>query len=405
VGESNPEVYRIPLTLSVEKSDGSVTEITGPCVLRGGSNVAFDDSDPSGEVRLFSAAGVGSESAYYRQKFNTLRNIAAVVPGPFPDPDTGITPEIPEGKTSWEFSPESLWISKISGVGANAVTGSFFLGGSDCISPGEFDTWPPNLPQAEGSLLRLVDICVPCFDCQTWELLDTYLQRIRVMYDYIFDLVTDEDTENIPEHPDGGVRESFAGVYPQAVAVLRYWDYLVHRSTVKLSAQVIGQSISLAGFYRNISDAGVGPDVLFTFRLSLYVKYEPSSSSSGDPEYCPWTGLADGDVTAKVLDRAGKQSASFDSFQLLSGGISPPCPDGPGAHTVEVVLSGGAVGSGEERYADVALLFRNMAPFTDEGSYLARAELTVSPVHLLPSGTDTKQTIIYFQPPDDVQAP
>lgn len=401
---SNPEAYRIALQLSVEKRDGTVTAVSGPCVLRGGANIRFDDTDPGGEVRILSAAGVGSESAYYRQKYNTLRDITAVVAGPFEDPETGVVPEIPEGKGSWTFSTESLWISRISDMRANPFTGNFFIGGSPCVVPGEFEQPEQGTPESSVGRLQLVDICAPCFDCQTWDKLDTYLSRIRDMYDYIFELISTEDTENIPLHPDGGVRESFAGIYPQTMAALRYWDYLVHRSTVKLAAQVTGQTVSLAGFYRNISDAAVGgiTPVTFTFRFSFFYRSDSSSSSSGGPsDYCPWTGLTAGDVSVRVLDRAGKQSAVYESFQLLSGGIVPPCPDSGGAHTAEVVLRGGELAPGEERYADVALLFRNMETFVADTNYIARVELTVEPVHLTPPGSDVKEVIIYFQPPDE----
>lgn len=391
----NPESLREQLSLTVEKADGTLIPVAAqPLLLRPGANVTITVLEDGDEAQIACGAGSGTELPYYRQKYNTLATLTGDVSGPFPDPDTGVTPVIPPGKTTWEFTTASRWVAKIANILGQPVSGNFFFGGSPCISVGEFENPDYNLPELTGGLLHLVDICAPCVDCQTWDQLNAYFQRISEFYDYMYSLCNDPDTSTIPEYPDGGIRENFTGVYQQHMAVLRYWDYLVHRSTTKLAAQSYGQSIVTAVFYRNISDGeiGTGTGIDYTIRLSFYKKV--------GEDFCPWGGLSSDFISVRALDRTDKNSAWVTDTQFLSGGIVPPCTELlPGAHTIEITMHCDALASGDECYADVAVLFKDIDAF-ENGEYLVNIYAKVDPTHIVPPGYEEKETTVYFLPPE-----
>ena len=159
---TNPEELRSPVQLSIEKKDGTIIPLPSqPVYLQAGSNISFELPEDEDEVTIASEAGAGTEQPYYRQKYNALATIAGVVNGPFPDPSTGIIPPIPPGKTTWTFSPDSLWISKISNVLGNPVSGDFALVGGSCMNAGVFEELDPEYPESFAASLSIVDICVP----------------------------------------------------------------------------------------------------------------------------------------------------------------------------------------------------------------------------------------------------
>lgn len=384
--------------LSVVKADGTQIPITTPGVsLVGGANVVIDIQDERDDISILSVPGSGQEDPYYRQKLEAIASLSEnnpTVSGPFFE--NGSTPTGP----AWSFSMESVWIGSVNNVPAEPTTGAFFVVGDNCTSVGEFeDAEDAGYPQAvsyteEGSssssiaeaYLKVTDVCAPCLDCLEYQRLYDYLDRLRVFYDYIFSLTSAEDTTISPEHPDGGTPDAFVGVHQQLMAAQRYWDYLVHIHSVKLSAQSQGQSVVAAAYYRNISLDTVGlanPDGV-TMTLVFVFKKDGS----------PWTGMSESFVSVRYLDRSGKPSATEDSPATYS-----PAPSS--AHTITVFLkTTDPMASGEEIYADVALLFKNTNLFNDSGSdYTMDVTLTVDQTHLDPVA-QTRTEIVYFQPPE-----
>jgi hypothetical protein len=300
-----------------------------------------------------------------------------------------------------------MWIASLSNVTPDSVTGAAFIVGDDCMSVGEFEDDTEGYPQSPrlcegesssapvvcGSELGILDICAPCLDCPGYLQLEEYLDRIRSFYDYIFALCADTDTSTIPEHPDGGIREDYTGLFAQHQASARYWDFLVHESTIKLTAQAQGQSIVAAGFYSNIADFSVGDGVdgvKLTFTFEFY--------ENG----ILWDGLSSTIVESRVLDRSNEYSA-----QLVSETYTPTTG---AADTIEVVTKSGihpgdasllGIQSGQNVFSDVAILFKNTNLFNDPlAEYTVEVTLVVEPTHLVPASTVTRSTIVYFKPPD-----
>jgi len=274
------------------------------------------------------------------------------------------------------------------------------------MSVGEFEDETLGYPQAPrdceypsseegsgecGAELGLVDICAPCLDCQTYERFNEYLTRLVEFYDYIEALASNTTTYNPVADPDGAVRRAFSGTLPQLQATLRFWDYLVNTSTVKLSAQSQGQSVVAAGFYRNISDHSVG-DGGDGVTMVITMTFQ---RVDGGGAVTDWLGLQAALSDVRVLDRDNRCSA------VLGGsGITYPT----GATVVVTMNSGGDMDSGEELFADVALVLKNTSLFHDPVyTYQVLVELDVSHTHLGPLVSDNpvhKELIVYFQPPD-----
>lgn len=401
----NPDrCLRVLPSLSVVKRDGTQIPVTGTGLrLEAGANISLSVEDESDEVVLAAIAGAGIEDPYYRQKAEALATLSddnPAVSGPFPDPATGITPEGPE----WTFSISSLWIGSINNVQAEPDTGAFFLVNDVCTAIGQFesedDRGYPEDPEVTGSsstvpdaissyarsYLSIFDVCGPCLDCLEYQRLFDYLSRIEAFYNYIFELTRSEDTDSPPEHPDGGVRDSFVGVHPQLMAALRYWDYLVHMNSVKVSAQSTGQSVTTAAYYKNISLDPVGdpnPD-----GVTMTLKFEFKKDG------VLWDGISESFVDVRFLDRSDKPSATEDSPATFS-------PASGAAHTITVFLkTTNPLASGEEIYADVALLFKNTNQFNEPGAdFSMDVTLTVDQTHLDPVSQE-RTTIVYFQPPE-----
>jgi hypothetical protein len=394
----NPDrCLRVLPIVSVVKRDGTQIPVNNQGIaLEGGANAAFSIEEENDEIVLSVNAGAGVEDPYLRQKAEAIASLSADNPsvsGPFQDPVTGVTPDGP----AWEFTVDSTWIGSINNVLAEADTGAFFLVNDVCTHIGEFvDPEDPGYPQEvieEGSSssvpqshLKILDICAPCLDCLEYQRLFDYMTRLETFYNYLFELTRSEDTDSPPEHPDGGIRDTFVGVHPQLMAALRYWDYLVHVNSVKISAQSIGQGITAAAYYRNISVDPVGdpnPD-----GVSLQIKFELLRDGVA------WEGLAASFLDIRILDRSGKPSATQDGSPAYT-------PAASSAHTVTVDLkTTNPMASGEEIYADVALMFRNANLFNDPASdFTMRVTLTVNPTHLDPVSQE-RETIVYFQPPE-----
>jgi hypothetical protein len=376
------EECRIPLVLGIYRSDGSEEILPeGPVILRNGANVAFDVPDDDDEITIDVNPGIGNEDPYFRQKFDSLSSLTDAndagtpISGPFPDPFTGVTPV----GDPWSFTRESLWIGAVNNLGADPLSGAFFIVGDACTSLGAFED-NTGLPQALGGRLSVLDICLPCLDCLTYARLNDYLQRIDVFYTYVLDLVLNEDTETIPEHPDGGIREVINGVLPNFLSSQRYWDHLVHKASVKFSAQVVGQAISTAAFYRNISEDEVGPTISVSI---LYEFFEDG---------VPWAGLSDKLLELRVLPRDG--IANDDVLGISNSNLSIQAGNTSALVTMETTA---VVASGSAMFSDHALLIKGFDLFDEEKNYTVKATLTLAPTHLSPS-SQVRQITIFFVP-------
>ena len=381
----NPDTrLRTLVNLSVEHADGSIEPVIGDgIVFVDGANFEFMIPEETDETTINVSPGTGIEDPYYRDKYNAL---AQMVPEGSAS-GGGADPEHP----SWTFTDASIWLAAMNHVGADPITGAMFLTGDDCVGFGEFLSG--GYPEPTPAELRILDICIPCLDCLTYLRVEEYLDRIRTFYDYIYNLANWQDTASPPPHPDGGVRETFAGVLEQTMTALRYWDNLVQRSSVKLSAQCYGQSVVAAGFYRNISDREIGvlPNGV-TLTLTFHFQKKDGAGVVTD-----WDGIAAEISDVKILDREGKCSA----FEGLLG-----ITIGPNTVVVQTI-SGSNMASGKEIYSDVALILLNTELFNSTAySYQVDVTLEVTPTHLGPVSSAnpvTKHTLVYFRPPDSTE--
>ena len=78
------------VALSVEKRDGSLTEISsGQVFFQAGGNVSFAIDENRDEILINVLDAGGNEDPYYRQKLEALSDLPSdsSVSGPFPEPD------------------------------------------------------------------------------------------------------------------------------------------------------------------------------------------------------------------------------------------------------------------------------------------------------------------------------
>ncbi len=371
----NPDLYQ-QLSLSVEHADGSVVPIgSGGVVLRAGANLSLSVVEDETEIELGVRQDASTVERYYQQKYEALQGLsdanddAHPIGGPFPDPDTGITPTGP----AWSFTRKSLWFGAIDNRPADEVTGAFFIVPGPCGVVGSFpvrDGHPESLP----AQLKVFDICAPCVDCPTWMRLDDYIRRLTAFYDYLFELVYNENTTVPPTHPDGGVVDIFNGLLREYMVATRYWDYLVHNASVKMATQAQGQSVVSAVYYRNISNGSLG---------SVKITLEYCFFKNGNP----WTAVDETVSSVKLLARAEADSnAIYDGDPVYLG------------NCVTVRLQApAAVDSGKTLYGDLVLILNNTLEFDDGGGneYHIVVTATFTGTHL---GTVVKESLVYFFP-------
>jgi len=399
--------------LSVEKRDGTITQVpAGTVVLAAGANLAFSIEDGEDEATL-SVDQVGSvQDDYYTIKFEDICGISEA------NPSASGAAGGP-GQPAYTFTTDSMWIAAFNGSPADENSGAAFVVGDECTSVGEFEvsenrgyphppcptassgallanryilcgdgssdssTTPVIIEVCKGGELGIMDICIPCLDCNHYNFVAELLARIKVFYDYVESLSTDEDTATIPVHPDGGIRENFSGVLQQLLSSQRYWDYLVHKSTVKFAAQGQGQSISAAGYYRNISNGPAPPDgtsdLLFVMTFEWF--------RDGDP----WNGVDTDLVDVRDLNRTDRPSAAVSSVSF------------PNSSTLRVELTHPTLACGGEAYADIAVLIKDTALFDDGADYRVRCILEVSITHLIPSGEEERIVFVHFVPPETAE--
>ena len=400
--DSDASLRRL-VSLCVEHADGSIEIVEdGGVSLVAGANVRFNTEFDDDEVLFELSPDAGGEDPYYRAKFNALAGIS--------EGQTLSGEGLDARRVAWSFTDQSIFLSKVNDTFAEDISGALFLTGDACVTAGEFDSdlgagYPQDgryvvpilegassaAPVLTGAELVYTDVCAPCLDCPQYYRIEEYLDRIEAFYDYIFSLSYDNTTTSIPQHPDGGVRESRTGVLQQFMSARKYWDYLVHNSTVKLSAQAYGQSVVVAGFYRNISDRDIGDGVdgvTFQFLLS-FKKIDSGGNESA------WNGISDTVADVTELVRQERCSASI-------GGLGVTFPS---SSQIQVeMVSGGDVTTGAEIYADFAVVLLGTLLANDPNySYRVDIDLTVSHTHLGPAVSDnpvSRDTSVYFRPPE-----
>lgn len=381
----------------VEHADGSEEIIPeGGMALVAGANLGFSIPEDTDEAVLEVDPLAGNEDSYYRTKYEGLSGLR---PG-----ESSSGAYVDDPRPAWLFTDESLYTASINSVKAEDVSGAVFVLGDACHSLGQFeardDEGYPEEPivwgegssaQEVGGQLSLFNMCIPCLDCLTFYRLEEYLERIKLFYDYVFALTYDNDTQNPPEHPDGGVRETLTGVHQQVMSARRYWDNILSRSMVKLSAQSFGQAIVGAGYYRNISDNAIGslPDgvgMTFTF---TFQKVDSLGVVTA------WDGISASVTDVEILDREGRCSAS----------IGPSGVTFVGSNQVVVqTITGEVLGPSKEFFSDVALVLLGTVDTNNpDYSYQVAVNLGVSHTHLGPVYDDNqveRNTLVYFRPPD-----
>jgi len=347
--EFNPDsTVRLLPILSVLKKSGLEIPINNRIVeFDAGAPFVLDIDDETGEIIV----GTNNEdNLYHQQKYEALRDLVpgGTPSGPFLDPATGITPDGP----AWAFTDASYYISKIADKPPEGETGVSFMVNDACS----------NYIQGTNQL-TLIDICGPCLDCPTYETLQTYLERIEEMIRYVWRLTGDKITDTVPVAPNGTPLENFTGIYLQALTALNYWNYMVHKQSVKANAQSFGQSISAAAYYRNVSPGNVGP-------INIQVKFRFLQRIGGGG-LSTWDGVSGGNTEVRVVDREGQPSASLDSGPVYT------------ASTITVQLDAGTLNSGDEIYGDTVLMITDTSLFDNEADQiLIVVETTFDVTHI-----------------------
>ena len=382
----NPEItHRQLISFVIEHSDGSEETVSGDGVaFVAGGNIDFSVADDTDDIVMSVDEQAGGENPYYRAKFDGLTSLAqgSTVSG------NAVDAEHP----AWSFTDNSLYITALSGVPPEPVTGAGFILGDVCHTLGEFEV-PGNFgqPESAASTLSILNICIPCLDCLSYRRLEEYLDRIRVFYDYIFSLCYDNTTATIPEHPDGGIQEDRTGALQQFMSSRRYWDFLVHQATLQLGAQAMGHSLVAAGFYRNISDHTIGAapnGVTMTYTFA-FQKVDALGNVT------PWEGIAASISEVELLDRTGKCSTILGPAGVAIEG---------GSQVVIETISDDNITSGNEIYSDVALVLMGTILEHDPlYSYRVDVGLEFSHTHIggvSSANPVSKNTLVYFRPPD-----
>lgn len=349
------------LTLQVENQDGVTTLDPGGVVLRAGSNFELILDEETDEIRLNAGAAVGVQDPYYQEKYDALAGLTSAndALNPVTGPTVGVGP-------TWAFTRLSMWLATLNNALADEHSGAIFLNHDACSVAGEFDLITPTeaYPELVAAELSLLDICVPCRDCGTWGRLSTYLTRLRAAFDYMFELVYNDNTTVLPTPPTGLPAETFNGLYWQWLATQRMWDYLVHASCAKFSAQGQGQSIVAAGYYRNITDGDVGDPI----RASVTFVFTRNGVI--------WEGIDAAAAESRWLAR------NTTDHTMISDVANP---DEIGTYYLKTygIYEAAAVASSEVVYADVALLINDSRLPDELQDFRVYVIFELTPTHLI----------------------
>ena len=411
----NPDsTVRILPTLSVIDAVGAETPINNDIIIiETGGGVALVVDPETDEIKITTENA--EDSLYYAQKFDTL--VAMVeggdVTGPYLDIDTNTIPAGP----AWNFTDLSIYIARLGNRTPEPETGVVFMANDACNNLNYYGSVIPQIGSSSGSgssngssssagassegsssgssssltpgtsknSLALTNICGPCIDCPTYTTLETYVLRIDESIEYLWKLTGDKNTNTIPVSPDGFPLEGFTGVYVQTLALLSFWNYLVHKQSVKSAGQAYGQSVSGTIYYKNISTtAQIDVEMTLTFIFAV--------KDLNTDVITSWNGINAGNTEIRVLEREGAVVADVQSKTLTANGAI-------------IVFEKASVAPGETIYGDVALLLTDAGLFDnvqEQVMVLVRAEYTN--IHLDASYTDIEDKIVYFRPPDEPDA-
>lgn len=397
----NPDsTVRILPTLSVIDAGGVETPINNEIIIIDtGGGVALVVDPETDEIKITTEDA--EDSLYYAQKFETLvaMILGGDVSGPYLDIDTNTIPAGP----AWNFTDLSIYIARLGNRTPEPETGVVFMANDACNNLNYYGSVMPQTgssssggssssegasssssetPNMNASKLFLTNICGPCIDCPTYATLQVYLDRINDSIEYLWKLTGDKNTNTIPVSPDGFPLENFTGVYVQSLALLSFWNYLVHKQSVKSAGQAYGQSVSGTIYYKNISTtAQVNVEMTLTFIFAV--------KDLNTDVITAWNGINSGNAEIRVLEREGAVVADVQSKTLTANGAV-------------VVFEKASVAPGETIYGDVALLLTDAGLFDnvdEQVMVLVRAEYTN--IHLDASYSDIEDKIVYFRPPSE----
>jgi uncharacterized membrane protein YgcG len=408
----NPDsTVRVLPIISVINSLGVETPVNNEIVTfdtGGGISLEIDDED--NEISLTTEGA--DDSLYYAQKLETLKTIqeGEVVNGPYVDPDSGETP----AGDAWTFTDQSIYIATLDEKTPEPETGVVFLVNDPCMVVSYYgintpiSTGSSSAPSGSSGVgsssgsstgsssapvgsssgnnmgkheLALTNICGPCIDCPTYTTLETYILRIDESVEYVWKLAGDKNTNTIPVSPDGFPLQSFSGVYVQTLALLSFWNHLVHKQSVKAAGQAYGQAASGTVYYKNISTT-TQLNVTMTLTFIFAVKDLNTMVISA------WNGINADNTEIRILDRQNAINADLQSATLNTNGAT-------------IVFEKASVAPGEAIYGDAVLMMTNAGLFDsvdEQVIVLVRTEYTNT--HLDASYTDTEDKIIYFKPPN-----
>lgn len=392
--------FRKNIKLSIVHRDGSEDVIAdGGVVLVGGANVNFDVAEDSDEVTVQVSPGIGFEDPYFRQKFNAIVDLNETntnlnpITGPYLDPDTG---DIPDGP-AWSFTNKSVWIVTINNTFAEAQTNVIFVNSSGCTNLGQFNM-DDGYPEINPGELAILDICVPCTDCDIYGRLYEYIARLGAFLEYHLQLIMNEDTEIPPVDPDGNVPVIANGLYHQLLASQRFWDHQVHRASVKCASQSQGTSLVSVLYYNNISVDTIGDGGGNGITITFEYKFLRNGTL--------WSGVNSQSVDVKLLPREGADDppdrirAYTLSDSYGAGLVTATCT------TYDDSLPGPRLlPSGGFLYADVAVLLKNSILFDDDADYTVEVTTTIDLTHLRspgnPDGIQVCKSTLYLVPTEE----
>lgn len=376
------EIRRLPTLVLVDHDGVETTVPEGGIVFAAGANIELDLPDEGDTATISSIAGGGGEDNYYRLKYEGL---AAT-------PDTGSVTGGGEDAAhpAWEFTAAARWIGAINQVPAFAVDGNFFLANSVCSSTGLFES-ASGYPESSAALLTLTDVCAPAINNLTLARLSTYIQRLRECLDYLLAICNNSDPSYTPTPPTGITASGYNNILQQFMTVRNYWNYLIHRFSVRFNAISQGQSIVLAHYYRNSGSAAVG-DVATGISVSILCSFLRNEAGVETP----WLGLLGSGTLVKLLRRNDADdpptslipytwSYTVDTSSIL---ISANTVEGATVHDLD---------AGSEFLADFAIMFKSMNLPEDGAEYYMVATSVVSPTHM--SASVEREQRVYFTPP------
>jgi hypothetical protein len=213
--------------------------------------------------------------------------------------------------------------------------------------------------------------------------LNDYLERINDSVEYVWKLAGDKTTSTEPVSPDGFPLNRFTGTYVQTLALLSFWNHLMHKQSVKTAGQAYGQSVSGTIYYKNISTTTV-TNVTMTLDFIFAVRDVNTNTIT------TWNGINSSNTELRPVYR---ESTSGNSGDVVSTTINS---DG-----ATVVFNASSVAPGESVYGDVALLLTNSGLFDNlDEQVIVIVRSAYENTHLNTSGTydDVEDKIIYFKP-------